>query len=33
MVLLDVNNATPGTVLTARLHVDLCRLASAICPR
>ncbi|MFE6779379.1 putative leader peptide [Streptomyces sp. NPDC057702] len=25
--------ATPGALLVARLHVDLCRLASAICPR
>nr|WP_312866830.1 putative leader peptide [Streptomyces zagrosensis] len=23
---------TPGSLLVARLHVDLCRLASAICP-
>ncbi|MFC7218490.1 putative leader peptide [Streptomyces polyrhachis] len=22
----------PGSLLVARLHVDLCRLASAICP-
>ncbi|MFF8290313.1 putative leader peptide [Streptomyces sp. NPDC016309] len=34
MVSLDVSEQTPGTVLlVARLHVDLCRLASAICPR
>ncbi|WP_336322950.1 putative leader peptide [Streptomyces lavendofoliae] len=34
MVLLDVSEQTPGTVLlVARLHVDLCRLASAMCPR
>ncbi|MEU3960535.1 putative leader peptide [Streptomyces buecherae] len=24
---------SPGSLLVARLHVDLCRLASAICPR
>ncbi|BAJ28638.1 hypothetical protein KSE_28270 [Kitasatospora setae KM-6054] len=28
----DVSNQAPGTRLVARLHVDLCRLASAICP-
>ncbi|WP_347103716.1 putative leader peptide [Streptomyces sp. CB03238] len=34
MVFLDVSEQTPGTVLlVARLHVDLCRLASAMCPR
>ncbi|GAA4692091.1 putative leader peptide [Streptomyces buecherae] len=45
MVVHDVNAATrrgvtrahpatpPGSLLVARLHVDLCRLASAICPR
>ncbi|MEU0659186.1 MULTISPECIES: putative leader peptide [Streptomyces] len=34
MVSIDVSEQTPGTVLlVARLHVDLCRLASAICPR
>ncbi|WP_341873963.1 putative leader peptide [Streptomyces ficellus] len=34
MVPLDVSEQTPGTVLlVARLHVDLCRLASAMCPR
>ncbi|MFF8829813.1 putative leader peptide [Streptomyces sp. NPDC015131] len=34
MVSLDVSEQTPGTVLlVARLHVDLCRLASAMCPR
>jgi hypothetical protein len=34
MVSIDVREQTPGTVLlVARLHVDLCRLASAICPR
>ncbi|WP_374119173.1 putative leader peptide [Streptomyces odontomachi] len=32
MVCYDVSYPTPGTVLVARLHVDLCRLASAICP-
>ncbi|CAH9415467.1 putative leader peptide [Streptomyces globisporus] len=32
MVPHDVSNKTPGTLLVARLHVDLCRLASAICP-
>ncbi|MEU3249985.1 MULTISPECIES: putative leader peptide [Streptomyces] len=32
MVLFDVSDKTPGTpLLVARLHVDLCRLASAIC--
>ncbi|CAM5733514.1 HTH-type transcriptional repressor PurR [Streptomyces alboniger] len=31
MVLDDVSEKTPGTLLVARLHVDLCRLASAIC--
>ncbi|WP_010470116.1 MULTISPECIES: putative leader peptide [Streptomyces] len=34
MVLLDVSEKTPGpALLVARLHVDLCRLASAMCPR
>lgn len=35
MVVHDVSacGKTPGTMLVARLHVDLCRLASAICPR
>jgi len=28
---LDVSTATTGIRLVARLHVDLCRLASAIC--
>ncbi|WP_255922826.1 putative leader peptide [Streptomyces humicola] len=28
----DVSEKTPGMLLVARLHVDLCRLASAICP-
>ncbi|MFH8347175.1 putative leader peptide [Streptomyces sp. NPDC018045] len=32
MVSDDVSEKTPGIVLVARLHVDLCRLASAICP-
>ncbi|THA78580.1 hypothetical protein E6R60_06910 [Streptomyces sp. A0642] len=31
MVLQDVSDKTPGMLLVARLHVDLCRLASAIC--
>ncbi|MFE9254789.1 putative leader peptide [Streptomyces sp. NPDC006879] len=32
MVSHDVSNETPSTLLlVARLHVDLCRLASAIC--
>ncbi|MFE0945891.1 MULTISPECIES: putative leader peptide [Streptomyces] len=31
MVLLDVSEKVPGTLLVARLHVDLCRLNSAIC--
>ncbi|MCX4508811.1 MULTISPECIES: putative leader peptide [Streptomyces] len=34
MVSNDVSEKTPGTpLLVARLHVDLCRLASAICTR
>ncbi|MFD7612210.1 putative leader peptide [Streptomyces sp. NPDC059828] len=34
MVSNDVSDRTPGTpLLVARLHVDLCRLASAICTR
>jgi len=39
MVLLDVSYArhesgtAPGTVLVARLHVDLCRRTAAACPR
>lgn len=35
MVVHDVSafDKTPGTLLVARLHVDLCRTASAICPR
>ncbi|MFD8523779.1 putative leader peptide [Streptomyces capillispiralis] len=31
MVLLDVCDKAPGMLLVARLHVDLCRLNSAIC--
>ncbi|MGW0335454.1 putative leader peptide [Streptomyces sp. NPDC003011] len=31
MVCDDVSEKTPGMLLVARLHVDLCRLASAIC--
>ncbi|MEV5171948.1 putative leader peptide [Streptomyces flaveolus] len=31
MVLNDVSERAPGTLLVARLHVDLCRLNSAIC--
>ncbi|MER8084503.1 putative leader peptide [Streptomyces sp. NPDC056230] len=31
MVPHDVSEKTPGTLLVARLHVDLCRLSSAIC--
>jgi hypothetical protein len=30
MVLLDVTDRAPGTLLVARLHVDLCRLSSAL---
>ncbi|WP_341874793.1 putative leader peptide [Streptomyces albofaciens] len=33
MVFHDVSEKTPGMLLVARLHVDLCRLASAICPK
>ncbi|MFI6641593.1 putative leader peptide [Streptomyces sp. NPDC050504] len=34
MVSNDVSIQTPGTVLlVARLHVDLCRTTSAMCPR
>ncbi|MDT3399490.1 putative leader peptide [Streptomyces sp. B1866] len=33
MVVRDVNDMVPGPPLVARLHVDLCRLASAMCPR
>ncbi|WP_344532059.1 putative leader peptide [Streptomyces albiaxialis] len=34
MVVHDVSASekSPGMLLVARLHVDLCRLASAICP-
>ncbi|MFI5754465.1 putative leader peptide [Streptomyces sp. NPDC051569] len=33
MVPHDVSDPTPSSpLLVARLHVDLCRLASAICP-
>jgi hypothetical protein len=28
-----VSDKTPGMLLVARLHVDLCRLQSAICTR
>jgi hypothetical protein len=31
MVLMDVSDKTPGMLLVARLHVDLCRLSSAAC--
>ncbi|MEU6145196.1 putative leader peptide [Streptomyces sp. NPDC047081] len=31
MVLNDVGIEAPSTMLVARLHVDLCRLNSAIC--
>lgn len=31
MVSHDVSEQTPGDLLVARLHVDLCRLASAMC--
>ncbi|WP_313956546.1 putative leader peptide [Streptomyces sp. SAJ15] len=31
MVSFDVSEKTPGMLLVARLHVDLCRLASAMC--
>ncbi|WP_322973778.1 putative leader peptide [Actinacidiphila oryziradicis] len=33
MVFHDVSAKAPGTLLVARLHVDLCRLAGAACPR
>lgn len=33
MVFHDVSDKTPGALLVARLHVDLCRLQSAICMR
>ncbi|WP_372454247.1 putative leader peptide [Streptomyces tardus] len=31
MVIHDVSFEAPGSMLVARLHVDLCRLSSAIC--
>ncbi|MFE2429684.1 putative leader peptide [Streptomyces sp. NPDC059373] len=31
MVFHDVSDKAPGMLLVARLHVDLCRLASAAC--
>jgi hypothetical protein len=31
MVSYDVSDKAPGSMLVARLHVDLCRLNSAIC--
>jgi hypothetical protein len=31
MVLHDVSDKAPGMLLVARLHVDLCRCASAAC--
>ncbi|WP_374227298.1 putative leader peptide [Streptomyces sp. JJ66] len=31
MVIHGVNNEAPGSLLVARLHVDLCRLSSAMC--
>ncbi len=31
MVIHDVNTEAPGCLLVARLHVDLCRLSSAMC--
>jgi hypothetical protein len=33
MVSTDVSEVTPDLLLVSRRHVDLCRLASAICPR
>ncbi|WP_313896143.1 MULTISPECIES: putative leader peptide [Streptomyces] len=33
MVSHDVRSEPPSLLLVARLHVDLCRLASAICLR
>jgi len=33
MVVNDVSTRTPGELLVARLHVDLCRCAAAICWR
>ena len=32
MVLMDVGFTAPGTLLVARLHVDLCRRTAAACP-
>jgi hypothetical protein len=32
MVSIDVSEMTPGPLLVARLHVDLCRLDSTLCP-
>lgn len=31
MVIHDVSHKAPGSMLVARLHVDLCRLTSAMC--
>ena len=31
MVVHDVSSKAPGSMLVARLHVDLCRLTSAMC--
>ncbi|MGD9486216.1 putative leader peptide [Streptomyces sp. TRM70308] len=31
MVIHDVNNEAPGSLLVTRPHVDLCRLSSAMC--
>jgi hypothetical protein len=33
MVSSDVGIKAPGSLLVARLHVDLCRRTSAACPR
>jgi hypothetical protein len=33
MVSHDVSESTPDLLLVSRRHVDLCRLAGAICPR
>ncbi|MEU7105547.1 putative leader peptide [Streptomyces stramineus] len=34
MVVHDMREKTPGsTLLVARRHVDLCRVAAALCPR
>ncbi|MFI0720061.1 putative leader peptide [Streptomyces sp. NPDC021224] len=32
MVSSDVSDKAPGSLLVARLHVDLCRRTSAACP-